>query len=127
MITGIGSYTAISALATQGSSYNGGQQRRLSMGTLSQALLSGNLAAAQQAYSTLSATYPDGSNTNNPNSPLAKVGQALQAGNLAAAQSAFPALNGEGRSYAVASNNGAQTGSFASMLASATNSLTANA
>jgi len=65
------------------------QQQRQTMGQLSQALKSGDLSAAQQAFSTLS------SNSNqaiDPNSPLGKVGAALQSGDVSAAQSAFSAM-----------------------------------
>jgi hypothetical protein len=121
MVTAVNSYAAISGV-TQASSSHGsaGQQRSLSMGTLSQALLSGNLAAAQKAYSSLSATYPGGTITNAPNSPLAKIGQALKSGNLAAAQSVLPSLNGVGRSYAAtssAANTTAINSGFAATLA----------
>jgi hypothetical protein len=123
MVTAVNSFAAISG-ATQASGTHGvaaSQQRRLSLGTLSQALLSGNLAAAQKAYGSLSATYPGGTITNAPNSPLAKIGQALNSGNLAAAQSALPSLNGAGRSYRAASGGAGMTAantSFAETLTS---------
>lgn len=67
------------------------QQRKQSFEALSQALKSGDLGAAQQAFSSLSSSFPAGI-ANDPNSPLAKLGQALQSGNLSDAQSAFSAL-----------------------------------
>jgi len=125
MVTTVNSFAAIIG-ATQASGTHGvaGQQRRMSMGTLSQALLSGNLAAAQKAYDSLSATYPGGAITNGANSPLAKIGQALKAGNLAVAQSALPSLNGVGRSYAATSRADAATinTGFTATLASFTGS-----
>jgi hypothetical protein len=72
---------------------NNWQQRRQSFDALSQALQSGDLAGAQQAFSSLSSTFPAGI-TNDPNSPLAKLGQALKSGNLSAAQSAFAEMRG---------------------------------
>jgi hypothetical protein len=69
------------------------QQRRQSFDALSQALQSGDLGAAQQAFSSLSSTFPPGI-TNDPNSPLAKLGQALKSGDLSAAQSAFAEIRG---------------------------------
>jgi hypothetical protein len=124
MVTTVESFASISGVATQASGSYGaaaGQQRRLSMGTLSQALLSGNLAAAQKAYSSLVATYPGGTITNASDSPLAKVGQALKTGNLAAAQSALPSLSGTGRSYAATdtANAAATNTRFTAALAAA--------
>ena len=69
------------------------QQRRQSFDALSQALQSGDMTAAQQAFSSLSSTFPAGI-TNDPNSPLAKLGQALKSGDLSAAQSAFAEIRG---------------------------------
>lgn len=69
------------------------QQRRQSFDALAQALQSGNLNSAQQAYSTLMQYMPGASA--NPNSLLAQIGQALQSGDLAGAQSAFEALRAE--------------------------------
>ena len=66
------------------------QQSRQNYNQLDQALKSGNLSAAQQAYTALSANSP---NASNPNSPLAQIGQALQTGNLSAAQTAFSGLH----------------------------------
>jgi hypothetical protein len=69
------------------------QQRRQSFDALSQALQSSDLPSAQQAFSSLSSTFPAGI-TNDPNSPLAKLGQALKSGDLSAAQSAFAEIRG---------------------------------
>jgi len=66
------------------------QQQRQSFNQLSQALQSGNLDAAKQAYSALSAKSPTAAS--DPNSPLGKLGQALQSGDIGAAQQAFAAL-----------------------------------
>ena len=69
------------------------QQRRQSFDALSQALQSGNVNAAKDAFSSLSKTFPPGV-ANNPNSPLSKLGQALQTGNLSAAQTVFSTMHG---------------------------------
>ena len=82
-----------SGSALQASGANNWQQRRQDFQALSQALQSGNLGAAQQAFSSLSSSFPAGV-ANDPNSLLAKLGQALQSGNLSAAQSAFSAMCG---------------------------------
>jgi DNA-binding FadR family transcriptional regulator len=74
--------TTQSAAATQW------QQQQQNFKNLSTALQSGNLAAAQQAFSTMIG----GTGTVNPNSPLAQVGQALQTGDLAGAQKAMQQL-----------------------------------
>jgi outer membrane protein assembly factor BamD (BamD/ComL family) len=87
----IGSASAASAYQPTGA--GGWQQRQQGFQALSQALQSGNLGAAQQAYASVSSSLP-ASATSNPNSPLAQIGQALQSGNLSAAQSAFSALRG---------------------------------
>ncbi len=64
------------------------QQQQQNFKNLTAALQSGNLASAQQAFSTLTG----GTGTVNPNSPLAQVGQALQNGDLAGAQKAMQQL-----------------------------------
>ena len=61
---------------------------------LTQAIQSGNLAAAQQAYAAL---IPPGqsaatSQSSSQTTPLSQVGAALQAGNISAAQQALQAL-----------------------------------
>ncbi|SRR5208283_1620100 len=63
---------------------------------LGQALQSGNLTAAQQAYATLQQDLPasQSSSSTATNNPLSAIGQALQSGNLTAAQQAFAALRG---------------------------------
>lgn len=87
-----------SASAAQLSGANAWQQRRQDFQALSQALQSGNLSAAQQAFSSLSSTFPAGV-ANDPNSMLAQLGQALQSGNLSAAQSVFSAMRGHGHHH----------------------------
>jgi soluble cytochrome b562 len=82
-VTPVGYPTSASATSWQ----NGFDQ-------LAQAIQSGNLAAAQQAYAALtqpvqgSATSPNSSQAN----PLGPIGAALQAGNISAAQQALQAL-----------------------------------
>ncbi|WP_334168710.1 hypothetical protein [Methylobacter sp.] len=66
------------------------QQQRQDFNQLSQALKSGNLDAAKQAFSSLSAKSPTAAA--DPNSPLGKLGQALQSGDIGAAQQAFSSL-----------------------------------
>lgn len=75
----------------QSASINNWQQRRQDMQQLAQALLSGDLGAAQSAYSTLTRDFPN--IASNPNSPLAQVGQALQSNSVSGAQSAFAAIH----------------------------------
>jgi len=65
------------------------QQQRQNFNQLSQALKSGNMDAAKQAFASLSSKS---SNASDPNSPLGKLGQALQSGDIGAAQQAFAAL-----------------------------------
>ncbi|HEY8034367.1 MAG TPA: hypothetical protein VIF37_02115 [Methylobacter sp.] len=66
------------------------QQQRQNFNQLSQALQSGNLDAAKQAFSALAAKSPTA--VADPNSPLGKLAQALQSGDIGAAQQAFSAL-----------------------------------
>jgi len=72
------------------------QQQRQNFNKLSQALQSGDLSAAQQAFAALSSKSP---NASNPNSPLAKLGRALQSGDLNAAQQAFSSLRTGGHHH----------------------------
>ena len=64
---------------------------RQALGQLTSAIQSGNLSAAQSAFSTLSQAA-----ANNPNSPLAQalnqIGDALQSGDLSKAQQALTSL-----------------------------------
>ncbi len=63
--------------------------------SLAQALQSGNLTDAQQAFATLQKDLPAKAQqaaASDPNSPLNTLGQALQSGDLSAAQTAFTAL-----------------------------------
>lgn len=84
-------------IPSSGASQVGGagmwQQQRQNFSQLAQALRSGDLSAAQQAFSQLSANSP---NASDPNSPLAKLGQALQSGDVKAAQQAFSSLHAGG-------------------------------
>ena len=74
--------------ASQGtSSVNNWQQRRQAMSSLTDAMQSGNLSSAKQAYSTLTS-----GKTPPADSPLAKLGAAIDSGNVSAAQNAFQTL-----------------------------------
>ncbi len=68
---------------------------------LAQALASGNLSAAQQAYAAIQQNAPQGAAAQNGQgstlqNDFAALGQALQSGNLAAAQQAFAQLQQAG-------------------------------
>ena len=80
------------AWANQSNAVGNWQQRQQNMKALGTALQGGDLAAAQQAFATISANNPAAAA--NSNSPLVKIGQALQAGDLATAQQAAQAWRG---------------------------------
>ena len=80
------------AWANQSNAVGNWQQRQQNMKALGTALQGGDLAAAQQAFATISANNPAAAA--NSNSPLAKIGQALQAGDLATAQQTAQAWRG---------------------------------
>lgn len=67
------------------SSTSSWQQRNQDFQSLSKALQSGNLDQAKTAYAQLVKDLPANA-TQDPNSPLAKIGQELQTGDVAAAQ-----------------------------------------
>ena len=75
------------------------QQQKSSFSQLSSALTSGNLSAAKQAFTSLSA---NNSTASNPNSPMGKLGAALQSGNMSAAQKAFSTMQTSAASQASA-------------------------
>ena len=77
-----------SSAASQGVGVAQWQQRQQGMKDLMAALKTGDLGAAQKAYSSL----PGASGTPNGSSPLAQIGQALLAGDLAGAQKAAQTL-----------------------------------
>jgi len=83
------------------------QQRKQSFDALSQALQSGDLNAAKEAFSTLSSSSPPGT-SKDPNSPLAKIAQALQTGDLSAAQSALSSIRGHRHHGGGGGGNGGQ-------------------
>lgn len=90
---------SISAISTQSSYQPSGSQSAFGQdfGQLVSSLNSGDLPAAQQAYSALSQLESSGQGPSaNPNSPvsqaLAQIGQALQSGNLPGAQQALSSL-----------------------------------
>ena len=96
------------AWATQGTSVNNLQQRQQNFKALNSALQTGDLTAAQQAFSTITANNPNAAT--NSSSPLAQIGQALQAGNLAGAQQAAQAWRGNHHEGSgAASNSNAST------------------
>ena len=72
------------------SSVNNWQQRQQNFAALSSALQSGDLGAAQKAYSSI--TGNNGSANSNSNSPMAQIGKALQAGDLQGAQQAMQTM-----------------------------------
>lgn len=74
--------SSLSSSARQASTLASFQQRQHDMAALKSAIHSGDLNAAQLAYSTLTQGTPN----LNANSPLAKLGQELKAGNLTQAQ-----------------------------------------
>ena len=83
---------SIQSVAATGASQSVGatkwQQQQQNFKSLTNALQSGDLAGAQQAFSSLTG----GSGTVNSNSPLAQIGQALKSGDLAGAQKAMQQL-----------------------------------
>ncbi|WP_097459117.1 hypothetical protein [Mangrovitalea sediminis] len=81
------------------------QQRKQSFDALSQALQTGNLNAAKQAFSSLSSTYPAGV-TSDPKSFIARLGQALQTGNIQSTQSLIASLTGGGTAKAAGDGDG---------------------
>jgi soluble cytochrome b562 len=103
------------------------QQIKTDLQSLAQALQSGNLQAAQQAFAALqkdspaksSTTTTSSTNSSNPNDQMNTLSQALQSGNLSAAQQAFSQLqqahHGHHRHHGGASaTTGAQSGTTAS-------------
>ena len=98
------SISAVSSNVTayQTNTQNSFQQRRADFQQLAQALQSGDLSGAQQAFAALqqagssSGTQGQGSPPSGQNNPLASdlstLGQALQSGDLSSAQKAFATL-----------------------------------
>ncbi len=76
------------ASAAQSASIADWQQRQQSVKDMFSALKSGDLGAAQQAYSKISG----GTNVANGNSLMGQIGQALQNGDLSGAQKAAQTL-----------------------------------
>jgi hypothetical protein len=91
-------------------------QRRQSFDALAQALMSGDLTSANNAYANITHALPAGKEIN-PNSPLGQIGAALQSGNLSQAQSLLPAR------YQNANNSSAQPNTI--VAANATQATTA--
>ncbi len=101
--------------AMQSSGVSNWQQRQQSFKSLSSALQSGDLGAAQTAFSSLSSGNKV---TANPNSPLAQIGQALKTGDLAAAQQAFGKLMASRGSATATAATGATSAAATSVTAS---------
>ncbi len=89
----ISSVSNLASSATVSSLHGTGafQQQTQNLNQLSSALSTGSIAAANQAFNTVSANAPKGI-TQDPNSALSKVGKALQSGDIKAAQDALAAL-----------------------------------
>jgi len=92
------------------------QQLKKELKQLTDAIQTGNLTGAQQAYSALQQLDPQksqdstsGASTNPIRKDLKAVGQALQSGDLSGAQSAFSKLQTDLK--AAAAQNGASPGS----------------
>ncbi len=66
---------------------------------LGDALSSGDLAQAQQAFSTLQSALPSGASNTPLGKALGSIGQALQSGNVEDAQQAFTALQQQMQSH----------------------------
>lgn len=62
--------------------------RRAPMRDLAQALKSGDIAKASEAYATLASKVPERA-ARHPDGPFARIGTALAAGDIAAARAAF--------------------------------------
>jgi len=76
--------------AASAQSLDGFQQRRSEFRQLTQSLASGDLAGAQQAFSSLTSNQSQSSQSNSPLSQdWSALGQALQNGDLSGAQQAF--------------------------------------
>jgi hypothetical protein len=102
---------------------------RQAFGALVDAINSGNLADAQQAYSALSQLQSSGQGTStNPNSPLAQalsqIGQDLQSNNLQAAQQVLSSLQQAGHHHHHGHHGGSESsgGSAASATSSSASS-----
>jgi hypothetical protein len=119
-------------LAAQTSVYqppNSQSSFRQAFGALADAINSGNLADAQQAYSALSQLQSSGQGTStNPNSPLAQalsqIGQDLQSNNLQAAQQVLSSLQQAGHHHHHGHHGGSESsgGSAASATSSSASS-----
>jgi outer membrane protein assembly factor BamD (BamD/ComL family) len=109
------------------------QQIKTDYQSLAQALQSGDLNAAQKAFTALQKDFPAKSSTastsstssSNPNNPMNALSQALQSGNLSAAQQAFAQLQQTHRGHhRHHGGSGAATGTQSGTTASATPSNT---
>ncbi len=67
------------------------QQQKQNLNQLKEALSSGNLGAAKEAFNALSANAPKGI-TADPNSAISKIGKALQAGDVQGALDTLTAM-----------------------------------
>jgi len=83
MITGMSVGSSAAMQSTNGTSV--WQQQKQNLDQLSQALSSGNLGAANQAFNALSANAPKGISAD-PDSALSKIGKALKTGDIQVVQ-----------------------------------------
>jgi hypothetical protein len=80
-------------------SFQNVQQRRSAFQQLGQALQSGDLGAAQTAFSLLTQNAPSSTSQSNPLAQdVSAIGQALQSGDLKGAQTAFAKLQQDAQS-----------------------------
>ncbi len=88
------SFGSTAPVSYQPLTQNPAQQLQANVKQLAQSLQGGDLAGAQQAYSSLQQTLGSGASSSaNPlNKDLSSLGQALQSGNLSNAQQAFAQL-----------------------------------
>jgi DNA-binding FadR family transcriptional regulator len=75
------------------------QQRRQEFQALGQALQSGDLAGAQQAFAALNPNASSSTQSTQSNSNVSQLAQALQSGDLAGAQKAFAAMRSHGHHH----------------------------
>jgi len=96
------SITGVSQITTQTTQNSGFQQRADAFNSLDQALSSGDLSAAQSAFSTLQSLAPQGGKSPPPgggndqmSKDMAAVSSALQSGDLSGAQQAFAQMKSD--------------------------------
>jgi hypothetical protein len=115
-VMGMSIGSAGSVGASQSPAVANWQQRQQDFKNLASALQTGDLGAAQKAFSGLTG----GSNTISGNSPLAQLGQALQNGDLSGAQQAMQALQASRSGHHHHHHGGQETAGAASTASSST-------